>query len=458
MKVKSVSALLVAIVATGFAASQASGATTWTVDKTTGTNNCAGNICKTISKAVQKAVAGDTIVVHPGLYKESVLVNKKLTIKASRTAPDLLSCNDNRTDPDPTKFAVLQVEVAGDPNVPGFDLEASGITIQGFIIQGADNGAGGGPLGAGSGIFMAPQFSGDTIKSNLVQDNSIGLYLGSNGTTTVNGNCFRDNNASFGVGASAGNGIYSDMGVKSATISQNHFWDNQSDDIVLTGADFPPIVQTVTVSGNQSDSSAGFITVISSNKVTVSGNIIKNSSDGSADFSAAILFWGANTAFSIKSNIVQNGAGSGIVFDNVAGAFCGGAGGCGGFYDFPNTGGTVSSNIVQSMGHDGLYAADTGATFSGANALEKTVVSSNIFTSEGDDGIHIAKQTFAALTTTTKNTFTSNIATNNPVHDCHDSNNKDVWTGNTNIGHRVNKTGLCFPGDVVTGPQNHPSS
>src|SRR5262249_27724728 len=162
MKVKGVTALLVAIVAIGIAASQASGATTWTVNKTTGTNNCAGNICKTISKAVQKALAGDTIVVNPGLYNEDVVVNKKLTIKASHTAPDMLTCNDQRTSDDPTKFAIVQP----DPGYPGFSLNASGITIQGFIIEDATNDGVANAIGAGAGIYTSPAFNGYVIKAN----------------------------------------------------------------------------------------------------------------------------------------------------------------------------------------------------------------------------------------------------------------------------------------------------
>ena len=451
MKVKSVSALLVAILAVVIAASQASGATTWTVDQSTGTNNCAGNICKTISKAVQKAAAGATIVVDPGTYSESVNVTKKLTIKASRKAPDLLTCNDNRTDADPATFAIIEPP----QGYPGFSLQAAGITIDGFIIQNADNTVQN-VLGGGVGIFTSPSFSGYVIQNNLFQDNSAGIYLGSSGTTTVSGNCFRDNNNGFGFAPIAGDGIYSDMGLKSASISQNHFWDHQSDDLVLTGSTVNPTVVTTTVSGNISGSSAGFLTVLLSKGTVVSSNIIKNTTDSSSDDSAAILFWGTNTAFSIKSNIIQNGAGNGIEFDQINGLS--GSGSYPPLYDGPNTGGTVSSNIVQQMGFDGLYAADYGVFGATTNSLEKTLVNNNIFGNEGDDGIHIAKQSAVTFTITTKNTFTGNIASNNPVHDCHESNNKDVWTGNTNIGHRVNKTGLCFPGDVVTGPQNHPSN
>lgn len=435
MKVKSVSALLVAIVAIGIAASQASGAATWTVDKTTGTNNCAGNICKTIQKAVDKAAAGDTIIVNAGTYNESVTVTKKLTIKANKKAPDTLSCDDHRTDPDPTKYSIVEPPAG----LTGFDLSAA-VTLDGFIFQNADNNA---------AVTTRPTSSGYVLKNNLFQDNTIGLYLNSNGTTTVTANCFRDNN---NPGSSSGDGIYSDLGLKSATIGQNRFWNNASDDIVLTGT-VNPSIQTVSVTGNISSSSAGFITVLLSKGVTISGNIVKNTTDGSTDYSAAVLFWGANTTFAIKNNIIQDGAGSGIVFDQINGQACGG--GCGAAYDGPNTGGTVSNNIVNRMGLDGLYVIDESSFGATTNSLEKTTVNNNIFGSNGDDGIHVAKQTLPNLTAAKANTFTGNIASTNPKHDCHDSNNKDVWTGLTNIGKRVNKGGLCFPGDVVVGPQNH---
>jgi hypothetical protein len=408
MRVKSLLALVVVATALAVGASQALAVTTWTVDQTTGTNNCAGNICKTISKAVLKAANGDTIVVHPGLYSENVTVNKKLTIKASKKAPDLLTCNDNRTDPDPTKFAVLD----GGGGGTGFDITVSGVTIDSFIIQNFD-----------TGIRTDPGFLSYTLKNNLLQDNlTAGMDLNSNGTTSVTGNCLRD--TPFGIVNMTGQ-------LKSATLSQNHFWTNGQDVNVGT---FGPTT-TVKITGNQSDSSGFFLQAENSTTLTVSGNIIKNSSDATAPPSGAIVLGGGVVGFTVSGNIIQNGVANGIVVVD------GGPG--------PNSTGKISSNIVQGMGGDGLFVMDSGST-----SLIKTTVSSNIFGNNGDDGIHVEKQT-VAVSTLNKNTFTGNIATGNPVHDCHDGNSKDVWTGNTNIGHRVNKTGLCFPGDVVTGPQNH---
>jgi hypothetical protein len=86
--------------------------------------------------------------------------------------------------------------------------------------------------------------------------------------------------------------------------------------------------------------------------------------------------WGTSTAFKISGNIIEDGAGSGIDFDQINGRACGG--GCGALYDGPNTGGTVSGNIVNRMGHDGLHVIDESAFGAVTNSLEKTVASSNI--------------------------------------------------------------------------------
>src|SRR5262249_8746395 len=128
----------------------------------------------------------------------------------------------------------------------------------------------------------------------------------------------------------------------------------------------------------------------------------------------------------------------GIVFDGYNGA---------------NETGTVSNNTVDRMGGDGLFVTD-GAS---GSSLAKTRVENNTFDSEHDDGIHVEKQNAFPLTRLTKNTFTGNTASSTRVDDCHDSNTRDVWRRSTNTGRRVSKGGLCSPGDVVIGPQNHRS-
>jgi hypothetical protein len=85
-----------------------------------------------INVAVLAAAPGETILVCPGLYKESVPIILKagLTLQAQKRA----QCN---TADDPTKEAILQYNNTlngGNPS-EGFDVESADVTIDGFKIE-----------------------------------------------------------------------------------------------------------------------------------------------------------------------------------------------------------------------------------------------------------------------------------------------------------------------------------
>lgn len=74
-----------------------------------------------------------------------------------------------------------------------------------------------------------------TVTRNVIQHASIGVNLdGSN--SMVDHNCIRTQD---GTGSAHGTGVYSDQGLKSSTIDENVFFDNDEAAIVLTTDRWP---------------------------------------------------------------------------------------------------------------------------------------------------------------------------------------------------------------------------
>src|SRR3954452_19239877 len=94
-----------------------------------------------IRQAVLASAPGDTIVVCPGTYRESVKVTKKLTFQALFPTPHIADCiTDNPPVPNPQLESIVEGRVpAGFPTVtgtgPAFDVQTSGVVINGFVIQ-----------------------------------------------------------------------------------------------------------------------------------------------------------------------------------------------------------------------------------------------------------------------------------------------------------------------------------
>jgi fibronectin-binding autotransporter adhesin len=150
----------------------------------------------TISAAVAAAADGDTIQVAAGNYAEQVTVNKSLTILGAQAGQDA------RVRSVPLSAESVTTGVAGSTV---FVISASGVTIDGFVVQGHANAN---PIGAS--IYMQPGFSGTQLKNNIVQDNLVGVFAANNNAASpavIQQNLFRNNTR---PGASSGHSIYAD--------------------------------------------------------------------------------------------------------------------------------------------------------------------------------------------------------------------------------------------------------
>lgn len=81
-------AMIVAMALAGRIASVSAGSVLIHVNGESGDDNaaCGGSAhpCKTIGFAVDKAVDGDSVIVAPGTYKESVALTKSITLASTR--------------------------------------------------------------------------------------------------------------------------------------------------------------------------------------------------------------------------------------------------------------------------------------------------------------------------------------------------------------------------------------
>jgi hypothetical protein len=260
----------------------------WYVNSATGNDsfNCTSpaTACKTINAAIGKASSGDTINVAAGLYSESVVINKTLTLLGAqanvdaRTRAGAESIIDNSCSP-----------VA---------ITADNVTLNGFTVQGSTQSD---PCLI-AGIWMnpgsqAPDHGGAIIVYNVVQNNVAGIELDNDGTlqTRVQYNLIRNNN---NPGPNGGSGIEVSFRLKNAVIDNNRFSGQTSDSMTVQAAS-----SGVTISNNElvgGTAEGFFIALLSSSSIT------GNTSVGSTSYATIDLF-GGNDGVTITCNLLATG-------------------------------------------------------------------------------------------------------------------------------------------------------
>ena len=246
----------------------------------------------TIQAAVNAATAGDTISVGAGTYTD--IVDNYAHVAVNTPNLKILGAQygvDARTR---SATGESIVQAGGTNRQPAFFINADGVVIDGFTLQGGTNAA---------GITIAKQYSGSQILNNVIQNNSIGLFPASNGATQtiVKQNFFKNNNV---PGASSGTGIYSDDGLSNALIDNNKFTGHSSAAMNLIG------LQSFTVSNNQLVADASIVLFNS-----MTGSIANNIS--TAPQGSGLFLGGGNNGVDVTGNTISGGVSSAVNVQDV---------------------------------------------------------------------------------------------------------------------------------------------
>lgn len=390
-----------------------------------------------IQQAITVAPPGARIRVCAGVYTP-INVNKTLILEHPVQHGQATRCKASLA-PDPTKDAIID---AGNTAVIGVQLAADDIVLYGFHVQNTRN---------NPGIYSFPGFSGYQILFNVVQLNTFGLYFNASGVTesVAEHNCFRFNNVGVPeMLAAAGDGIYSDQGLRNAVIENNFFTGHESAAIVLTTV--PPVLnQDIQIVHNHIVDDAGTIVLVNTQDAFVGHNhqtLLGTSSGifvGGGVQNARIAYnliehpstgVNSNTTFNpttpnqflvVEKNHIRGAAlpasGDGIRFDNTSNS-------------------SIIGNKSQGNDRDGIRLR---------NNSNFNTVQDNLSRDNGRDGIRVdGPLSMVPSPSSSANTIERNTALGNVEHDCHDdtvgpqpNGTANVWT--RNVGKTENRPGLC---------------
>jgi hypothetical protein len=202
---------------------------------------------------------GDTILVCPGEYKETVQVTKAhLTIKGAKAGHD--ATRRGRRG----ESMVTNIDPKGTVQLLADDIRWDGFTIRGVFKQ-----------KNGPGMYTSPDHSGYDIRDTIFEDNGIGLYLGSSGdqTTIVCRNLFIANNEFEGTGGA--NGIYSDEGARDVSILSNRFEGHNGSGIFFADSTSSGHQQDIRVGWNKSIDDKTFATFFATAQLRMHRNLVR---------------------------------------------------------------------------------------------------------------------------------------------------------------------------------------
>jgi hypothetical protein len=366
-----------------------------------------------IQLAVNAASPGDTIRVCPGNYSATTVDKADLTLIGSTRALTVQQCFNAARFPaqNPQRDSIVN----GDSSTSAFTVTAEGVTIQNFT---AEDGV--------FGIGTSRLASGYVFRTNVIQNNSEGIRLRSDGQqlSEVLRNCVR-NSTFVGVAGEQ---------LSNAVISGNTITGPQSSMNVAgppppaSGPPLPLPPANVTISRNIMDSNVALSDI---REAQITRNHLFDR--------GAILLAREVSEVDVDRNRIENcfqGIVVGIfgqVYDNVVSrnsiTECIDAG----IIVSLAANNTVRFNLVR--GNDDGVSLGFGAT--------NTLVEANFATANRRDGLRATEGAVG-------NTFRSNLARFNAEHDCHDNSTGagTAGTANTwvnNQGQTQNRPGLCTP-------------
>ena len=388
---------------------------------------CPNATFTTINQAVAAALPGYTIKVCPGIYRENVIVDKQLTVLGRTQASDGRCANP--VTPDRRHDSVVRYPSApgtgANGGSAGFSVQASGVVIDGFIVEPLTPGAGG-PAQDGDGVYSSQTVSGTVVRGSIIQHNARGVHLFSNGVTesVVRMNCIRDNNLGP-PNTLTGQGIYLDIHFSNGLIEHNFTTLNSSAAMNLY------ISSDVTITHNKSLADSSAVAIFASSLAIPKGPIEVFYNLAKRATGSTFFIGGGNDDLHIIDNDLRNGAGSGIRFSDLTFV---------GPLLAPSLNVEVRGNQVQRMGSSGIRAG--GSALTDPAALVDSTLARNHSHDNVVDGIRIEAGVNGG------NVIRLNTLKHNGEHDCHDDTvgpltggTLNTWTNNE--GDTQNRPGLC---------------
>jgi hypothetical protein len=386
-------------------------------------SSCTSTDYSTIHAAVTAANEGDTILVAPGNYKESVTIPiADISLLGAQAG------NDARIDRhDPNKESIIDASTTGVGSA--IIVSAENVLIDGFTVQG------GGPSGDASGIDLKGTCkgfntaTGADVFNNIIQNNGTGISLnfdgcGQNETpgteligVLIEHNLIKNNNVT------QGEGIYA---VQYAIIIGNAFSGNNTRAIDVVNS------SNVTITSNTSESDSSFVIFSGTTNAVFSqnrGEGLGHKGSLPGYINAAVAIVPGNQYLVISDNWLEAGTASG---DGIAFVW----------YSPPsgpaNTNLYVTNNKIRRFLGKGIVAWP--------NTLSATLILGNQVEDNGSDGILIESGE-----NNVGNSFFDNEAEGNSNNDCEDdtSGSGTLGRGNTwfhNTGNLSVPAGLCTPG------------
>jgi hypothetical protein len=387
----------VAAVLAGLIVASPAVAATWVVDAANPEVECQNADSPTIEGAVALAAPGDTVIVCPGSYAETVGVDKPLTLNGAGPDPHIRSA-------DPTQEAVVDPDAA-----LGFVLAAPEILLEGFTIRAAS-------IGVRTERFA----SGYVIRKNLFTSNTTGLQLASDGTepTVVRENSFRANRR-FAIFNNVPSGALLNTRIEvnefdndesaislsgqvvDVEIENNGFFGHRLSGVLVNGA-------RIEIAHNAFESVTQPIRVVGFQANRVAYNDVRRGR------LTGIAFFGGLSGFVEHNHVVQATA-DGIGLQNYIR-------------------GIVRGNHVEANGRHGVHLFNT---------TRNSFIEVNKSVANGFDGIRVDE-------TSALNRINNNLSDANGEHDCHDE-TVGPLTGGTrnfwehNLGDTANRPEICKP-------------
>jgi parallel beta-helix repeat protein len=293
--------------------------------------------CLTIQGAVNKAAAGDTINVAAGTYSAGTIVNKTVTINGANAGidPRTSGCA-------PTGQTIVTA---------GIDVQANNVVIDGITVQNVQP-----PDPLGVGIYYRPTASGYLLQNSLIQNNTFGVYLNSNGASlsTVRQNCLLNNNL---PGPASGNGLYSDQGLSNALIQHNYSSGNSNASYIMAELPSSPVTG-LTIDANDMNADSDIVLFNTHNSA-----ITNNTSENSPY--EMVYLGGGDTTLDISHNTGTKDHEGGVTLDDSLG------------YG-PNTSINIHDNTFDGDGSNAAYGV---RSFAGG-ATTGLVANHNILTDD----------------------------------------------------------------------------